>query len=98
MQIADLTNCLSGDLLAKLQFVGCRTIAEALIIIDLDYKARNPLTLRRLLFSRCEQEKSEACSDYIIRLEAAHKEANIATMGPEEIMCLQMLGGCQEAS
>ena len=92
-QIAYLKNCLSGDLLAKFQFDGCRTIAENLIIIDVDYKARNPLTVRRLLFSRCKQGKSEAYTDYIIRLEAAHKEADVATMGPEDIICLQMPGG-----
>ena len=71
-------------------------IAAALIIIDLDCKARNQLTVRRLLFSKCKQEKSEAYGDYIIRLEAAHKEADVAIMRPGDIMCLQMLGGCQD--
>ena len=45
MQIAYLTNCLAPDLLAKLQFGGCGTTADALIVIDLDYKQRNPLTV-----------------------------------------------------
>ena len=49
------------------------------------------------MFSRCKQGKSEAYTDYIIRLEAAHKEADVATMGPEDIMALQMLGGCQDS-
>ena len=93
-QIAYLTNCLSADLLAKLQFGGCRTIEQAVNVNDVDYKACNPLTVRRLLFSRCNQGKSEAYTDYVIRLEAAHKEADVSTMSPEDIMALQMLGGC----
>ena len=56
-QIAYLTNCLVTDLMAKLQFGGCGTMAEELLVIDLDFKARNQLTVRRLQFSRCKQER-----------------------------------------
>ena len=97
MQIAYLTNCLATDLLAKLPFDGCVTMVEALLVIDPDYKARNPLTVRRLQFSRCKQGKAETYRDYIVRLEAAHKEADVAIMSPDDIMCLQMLTGCQDA-
>ena len=72
-------------------------MAEALIVIDQDYKARNPLTVRRLQFSRCKQGTAETYTDYIVRLEAAHKEAYVAIMTPQDIMCLQMLAGCQDA-
>ena len=89
-QIAYLTNCLSADLLAKLHFGDCATIEQAVNVIDVDYKARNPLTVTRLLFSRCKQGKSEAFTDYVIQLEAAHKEADMSSMGPEDIMALQM--------
>ena len=41
-QIVYLTNCLSADLLAKLHFGDCATIEQALNVIDVDYKARNP--------------------------------------------------------
>ena len=96
-QIAYLTNCLATDLLAKLQFGVCGTMAVALLFINQDYKERNPLTIRRLQFSRCKQGKAETYSDYIVRLEAAHKEADVAIMSPEDIMCLQMLTGCQDS-
>ena len=95
-QIAYLTNCLSTDLVAKLKFWDCATIKKALNVIDVDYKARNPLTVRRLLFYRCKQGKSEAFKDYVIQLEAAHKEADVSSMVPEDILALQMFGGCND--
>ena len=96
-QKAYLTNCLSTDFLAKLHFGDCATIKQALNVIDVDYKARNPLTVRRLLFYRCKQGKSEAFTDYVIRLEAAHREADVSSMVPEDIQALQMLGGCNDS-
>ena len=44
------------------------------------------------MFYRCKQRKSEAFTDYVIRLEAAHKEADVSSMVPEDILALQMLG------
>ena len=96
-QIAYLTNCLSTDLVAKLDFGDCATVEQALNIIDVDYKARNPLTVRRLVFYRCKQGKSEAFTDYVIRLKAAHKEADVSWMVPEDILALQILGGCNDS-
>ena len=96
-QIAYLTNCLSTDLAAKLHFGDCATIEQALNVIDVDYKARNPLTVRRLVFYRCKQGKSEAFTDYVIRLEAAHKEAYVSSMVPVDILALQMLRGCNDS-
>ena len=68
-----------------------------LILCDVDYKARNPLTVRRLVFYRCKQGKSEAFTDYVICLEAANKEADVSVMTPPDIMALQMLGGCNDS-
>ena len=82
MQIAYLSNCLSTDLVAKLDFGACVTIDQALAVVDVDYKARNPLTVRRLVFYRCKQGKSEAFTVYVIRFEAAHKEADVSSMAP----------------
>ena len=32
-----------------------------------------------------------------MRLETANKEADIAVMTPQDVMCLQMLSGCQDS-
>ena len=96
-QVAFLSSSLAPDLLVKLNFTGCGTMNEAFAIIDRDYKSHNPLTVRRLHFGRCKQEKAENYTDYIVKLEAANKEGDIAVMSPQDVMCLQMLSGCQDS-
>ena len=96
-QIAYLSDCLSTDLVAKLDFGACETIDAALALVEADYKLRNPLTVRRLQFYRCRQEKHEAFTDYIVRLKAASKEADVPIMTRGDIMALQMLGGCNDS-
>ena len=96
-QIAYLSNCLSTDLVAKLNFGDCETIDQALALVDADYKTINPLTVRRLVFYRCKQGKSEAFIDNVICLKAASKEADIHMMTPADIMALQMLAGCNDS-
>ena len=66
-------------------------------MVDMDYKARNPFTVRRLVFYRCKQGKSEAFTEYIIRLEAANRKADVPMMTSADISSLQMLGGCNDS-
>ena len=80
--------------MAKLDFSFCGTIDAALALVESDYKLRNPLTVRCLQFYRCKQEKHESYTNYIVHLKAAAKEADVPIMTTDDIMALQMLGGC----
>ena len=69
--------------MVKFDFCVCDTISAALALVENDYKLRNPLTVRRLQFYQCKKNKHEVYTDYIIRLKAAAKEADVTAMSTD---------------
>ena len=81
----------------KFDFSLCDTIGAALALVDNDYKLKNMLTVRRLQFYRCKQNKHDVYTDYIICLKAAAKEADVTAMSTDDVLALQMLCSCHDA-
>ena len=97
IQKAALVNSLSTEFRTRLDLSHAPSVAAGLEMIRKDFTQRNPKVVRRHNLFRIKQRKGESFSEMRVRMKILLKEADIADITADELVCHLMMAACTDA-
>ena len=96
IQKAALVNSLSTEFRTKMDLSHAPSVAAGLDMIRRDFTQRNPKVVRRHTLFRIQQRKGETYSEMRVRMKILLKEADIADITADELVCHLMMAACTD--
>ena len=97
IQKAALVNSLTTEFRTRLDLSHAPSVAAGLEMIRKDFTQRNPKVVRRHNLFRIKQRKGESFSEMRVRMKILLKEADIAYITADELVCHLMMAACTDA-
>jgi hypothetical protein len=95
-QIAHLRSCIDPELSDRVLLDTAADVAAAIRLVEARFMENHPLASRRTEYFRMKQAKNQRFSEHMHSLKQAAKEADVASMTPDDVEALRVLSSCTD--